>query len=64
MELFESKRTKLCKDPDCERRGIRLPLDEFYKAHSTKDGHANKCKECARRISGARYTPKDRKGYL
>ena len=30
----------------CKRCGRELPLSEFYKAKSCKDGHLNVCKEC------------------
>lgn len=34
-------KTKICK-----RCGRELPLSEFYKAKSCKDGYRNECKEC------------------
>jgi hypothetical protein len=31
----------------CKKCGVSKPLDEFYRAQGTKDGHRGECKACA-----------------
>lgn len=44
--MSDAERMKIC-----IKCGAELPLSEFYKHKSMKDGHSNKCKECTKKAA-------------
>lgn len=51
---------KSCLDPKCRRKDQLLPLTDFYRDNSRRDGYAYICKECkSRRASAERLAKKD-----
>lgn len=40
---------KLCSDSQCDRKGKKLPLSEFHRDASRKDGKHHQCKRCKAR---------------
>lgn len=44
-----SQTSKLCADQKCDRKGESLPLGEFHRDSSRKDGRHHHCKRCKAR---------------
>jgi hypothetical protein len=49
--------TKRCKNPLCPGYFTPLPLDQFHKNRHRKDGHAARCKACAKHRHKVPYAP-------
>ena len=56
-------RTKKCTSPNCKRLGEELPLTDFHRRISNKDGLETRCKECIRKVNeknAVRYNYQDK----
>ena len=55
--------SKKCTNPRCKRYGQELPLKDFHRRVSNKDGLETRCKECIRKVNEKNailYTQQDK----